>query len=505
MSEDNKEPDNAKQENDGADVKLFTAFAAVAIVGVLASLIFLLSTPPETEEAAPPADYTRLTLADFTFTERSGRLVPRSELDGKILVVGFVFTSCGIDCLIASETMAQVQTKLGERDDVQLVSLTIDPGTDNPEVLKEFAEKYEADRNRWLFLTGEKNDILDTLKTSFVTQDEHDGMVVPVHLPSGRLPLVSRIYLMDREGRIRESYDARKQTTPAAIAADVETLNQEQPPPADLAERQPTHKTYATRGVILDIESDRKKATIRHEKIPSYMQAMTMHLNIQDTNELKDLNAGDEITFLLSVSDETHWIHELKPTGRREQVEGKTGQEPATETEEPDPAGNIPPFTDFEFLSEEGKPVRFSDYEGKALAFTFIFTRCPLPDFCPRMSNRFGETRKLLTNEEEGPQNWQFLSISFDPKNDTPQVLKTYAGYYRNQDADRWLFAVASQETLDKLAPMCDLQFAQENGTIAHNLRTIVLDTKRRVHRVLGGNEWTAAELAKSIREAAVR
>ncbi len=495
--------DKSGNENEGADVKLFTAFAALAIVGVLASLIFLLSSPPESEKDAPPADYTTLQLNDFTFTERSGRLVPRSELDGKILVVGFVFTSCGVDCLIASETMAQVQSKLGEREDVQLVSLTIDPGTDNPEVLKEFAEKYEADRNQWLFLTGEKDDIMETLKTSFVVKDEHDGMVVPVHLPSGRLPLVSRIYLLDREGRIRESYDARKQTTPAAIVAAVEKLNQEQPPPPDLAERQPTYKSYATRGVIMDIGPDRKKATIRHEKIPSYMQAMTMHLNVQDANELANLNPGDEITFLLSVSDETHWIHELKPTGRREQVDGKSDKESAATTEEPDPADNIPPFTDFEFLSEEGKPVRFSDYEGKAVAFTFIFTRCPLPDFCPRMNNRFGETRKLLMNTEDAPDNWQFLSISFDPKNDTPQVLKTYAGFYREQNPDRWLFAVASKETLDKLAPMCDLQFAQENGTIAHNLRTIILDTKRRVHRVLGGNEWTAEELAKSIKEAA--
>jgi len=498
-----KELHKPTEKDEGADVKLFSAFAAVAIVALLASLIFLLTSPPEKQAAAPPADYTALQLNDFTFTERSGRLVPRSELDGKILVVGFVFTSCGIDCLIASETMAQVQAKLGEREDVQLVSLTIDPGTDNPEVLKKFAEKYEADRNRWLFLTGEKEDIMATLKSSFVVKDERDGVVVPVHLPSGRLPLVSRIYLLDREGRIRESYDARKQTTPAAIVSAVEKLNQEQPPPADLAERQPTFRSYATRGVILDIESDRKKATIRHEKIPSYMQAMTMRLNVKNTNELANLNPGDEITFLLSVSDQTHWIHELKPTGRREQVEGRPDRKPTADTTEPDPSDQVPTFTDFEFLSEEGKPVRFSDYEGKALAFTFIFTRCPLPDFCSRMNNRFGETRKLLLAAEDGPDNWQFLSISFDPANDTPQVLKTYAGYYSEQDPDRWLFAVASKETLDKLAPLCDLQFAQENGTIAHNLRTIVLDTKRRVHRVLGGNEWTAAELAKSIKEAA--
>ena len=505
MSDNRNEPGKADQETEGADVKLFTAFAALAVVGVLASLIFLLTTPPEEETAAPPADYTKLRLGDFTFTERSGRLVPRSELDGKILVVGFVFTSCGIDCLVASETMSRIQSGLGDRDDVQLVSLTIDPGTDNPEVLKEFAEKYEADRNRWLFLTGDQDDILDTLKTSFVAEDEHQGMVVPVHLPSGRLPLVSRIYLLDREGRIRDSFDARKQSVPATVVSAVEKLNQEQPPPPDLTERQPTFKTYAARGVILDIAPDSRKATIRHEKIPSYMQAMTMHLNVQEADELDNLTAGDEITFKLSVSDETHWIHELKATGRREQVAAAPGAETKAETKEPDPGDVVPPFTDFEFLAETGKPVRFSEFEGKAVAFTFIFTRCPLPDYCPRMSNRFNETRKLLREAEYGPDNWQFLSVSFDPENDTPEILRNYAGYYRQQDDDRWLFAVAPEKTLEKLAPMCDLQFAQENGTIAHNLRTIVLDSKRRVHRVLGGNEWTAEELAKSMREAAMK
>ena len=496
---------NAESEG-GADLKLFTVFAALAVVAVLASLLFLLTSPPGNEASAPPADYTRLKLGDFTLTERSGRLVPRSEFDGKILVVGFVFTSCGIDCLVASETMSLVQSKLGERDDVQLVSLTIDPGTDNPETLKEFAEKYEADRNRWLFLTGDKDDIMATLKSSFVTEDEQDGMVVPVHLPSGRLPLVSRIYLLDRNGQIRESFDARKQTTPTRIVSAVESLRLEQPPPPDLADRQPKHKSYATRGVILDIRPDRTKATIRHEKIPSYMQAMTMHLNVQDTNELANLSIGDEIDFKLSVSDDTHWIHDLNPTGRREQVNAESAPSLKTESDpEPDPSSQAPTFTDFEFLSEEGRPIRFSDFEGKAVAFTFIFTQCPLPDYCPRMSNRFNETRKLLRQAGDTPTNWQFLSISFDPENDTPSILKNYAGYYRDQDPDRWLFAVASTETLNKLAPMCDLQFARENGTIAHNLRTIVLDAKRRVHRVLGGNEWTAEELAQSMIEAAAK
>ena len=103
------------------------------------------------------------------------------------------------------------------------------------------------------------------------------------------------------------------------------------------------------------------------------------------------------------------------------------------------------------------------------------------------------------------PPNWQFLSISFDPKNDTPEVLRAYAKHYRKGNPDRWLHAVASDETLEKIAPLCDLQYLQEGGSITHNLRTIVLDPKRQIHRVFAGNEWTAKELADAIVDAATK
>lgn len=482
----------------GLDLKLFTAFAALVIVGFVGSLAYLLTRP---EPTPPPADfYQSLKLSDFTLTERSGRLVTRDELRGKILVVGFVFTSCGIECTISGETMAKIQEGLGDRDDVRLVSLTVDPMTDTPAVLTKFAKKFNADEDDWLFLTGEKDPVMKTLQSSFLAVDEMDGFL-PTALPAGRLPLVTRLYLLDRNGQITGSYNARLPETPVKVIADLEQVAKSQAAAEFLPQTAPT-KAYATRGIIKEIEPDLKHTTIAHEEIPDFMPKMTMRLNVKFTNELRNLRQGDEITFKLFANDETHWIQDVLRVDRTIPIAPGTFEPAATTAKMP---SDIQLFPDFEFTDEHDRPVKFSDFEGKVLTFTFIFTRCPLPDFCPRMENRFGEARDRLLQAAGAPPNWQFLSISFDPKNDTPEVLRAYAKHYRKGSPDRWLHAVASDETLKKIAPLCDLQYMAQGGSITHNLRTIVLDPKRRIHRVFAGNEWTAKELAGAVVDAATK
>ena len=153
--------------------------------------------------------------------------------------------------------------------------------------------------------------------------------------------------------------------------------------------------------------------------------------------------------------------------------------------------------------AEDGRTIRLSDFHGRALAFTFFFTSCPLPDFCPRMNKNFAEARQLLTADTNAPANWQFLSISFDPTLDRPEVLGGYAGLYRAGDTNRWLFAVGETNALANLAPQLDLHFWREGGSISHNLRTVVLDTNGRITHQFDGNDWTAQDLANAIREAA--
>ena len=120
---------------------------------------------------------------------------------------------------------------------------------------------------------------------------------------------------------------------------------------------------------------------------------------------------------------------------------------------------------DAELLAEDGRTIKLSDFQGRALAFTFIFTRCPLPDYCPRMNQHFSRARELLLERPGGPTNWQFLSISFDPEFDKPGVLTRYAYSYRGKSADRWLFAAAPTNVMASMSSQLDFRFANEGGS----------------------------------------
>jgi len=256
--------------------------------------------------------------------------------------------------------------------------------------------------------------------------------------------------------------------------------------------------SYAARGVVQSIAPDRNKASIKHERIPGYMAAMTMDLSVKNTNEFNGISPGDEITFTLVVTDDDDWIENLQRTGKTAPVTPRP-MLPAAGLELK--VGDTLP--DFAFTNEKGAPVKFSDFKGTALAFTFFFTSCPLPEYCPRMNKNFAEARRLLLADTNAPANWQLLCISFDSAFDTPAILSNYAGLYREANPDRWLFAVADTNTLAGLAPRVDLNFWRENGSITHNLRTVVLDVNGRIFKQFDGNEWTAQELAAAIREAA--
>jgi len=271
-----------------------------------------------------------------------------------------------------------------------------------------------------------------------------------------------------------------------------------QEPPAPPAAVSATNQTYAVRGVVQAVASDRRQATIKHEKIPGYMAAMTMDLSVKNTNELNGISVGDEITFNLIVTENDDWIEKIQRTGKTVAPSPvQTWRVVESELQ----VGEVLP--DYEFTSESGRVIRFSDFRGRAVAFTFFFTSCPLPEFCPRMNKNFLEARKILTGDTNAPANWQLLSISFDSSFDTPEILSGYGKFYRGENTDRWLFAVASTNTLISLAPKVDLNFWRENGSISHNLRTVVLDGNGKISKQFDGNDWTPEQLADAIRAAA--
>ncbi|HEV2695630.1 MAG TPA: copper-binding protein [Verrucomicrobiae bacterium] len=262
----------------------------------------------------------------------------------------------------------------------------------------------------------------------------------------------------------------------------------------------PAVKTYDVHGVIQQISPDLRKATVKHEQIPGYMAAMTMEFTVRNTNELAGLGANDEVTFKLAVTENDDWIEGLRFVAHHiVDVTNNTFtfHAPTAELK----AGDVLP--DYEFMGENGKVLRFSDFQGRAVAFTFFFTSCSLPEFCPRMNRNFAEARDFLLKRTNAPANWELLSISFDPDFDKPDVLASFGNYYRSNDTNRWFFAVASTNTLAGLAPKVDLHFWREEGSISHNLRTVVLDPNRKIFCQFDGNDWTPEELAAALMKAA--
>jgi len=262
-------------------------------------------------------------------------------------------------------------------------------------------------------------------------------------------------------------------------------------------------QVHAVRGVIREISTDRRKAVIQHEAIADYMPTMTMEFIVRDTNELKGVEVGDAVTFSLKTTEDRHWIDGVRKVGgaTNSPVAAQERGTTWSRSKELKPGDLLP---DCGFVTEDGKQVRFSDFRGKALAFTFFFTRCPLPDYCPRMGNNFAKARELILSRTGAGTNWQFLSISFDPDFDAPAVLASYANFYRAGNTDRWLFAAAPAKALAEIAPHLDLMVHHDTGGgISHNLRTVVLDPRGRIYRQFDGNEWTPQELADALLAAA--
>ena len=162
-------------------------------------------------------------LMDFALTDSTGRRVTRSELDGKILAVSFLFTSCGATCPEVSRHMAQIQALVTNQPDVRLVSLTVDPRSDTPPVLAKWGVRYGADTNTWLLLTGEKPALHELIGASFLATDTNSVF----NAMPGNFAGTERIAVVDKHGRVRVYFDGLRFETPAAVMAEVDQLRKE--------------------------------------------------------------------------------------------------------------------------------------------------------------------------------------------------------------------------------------------------------------------------------------
>jgi protein SCO1 len=257
---------------------------------------------------------------------------------------------------------------------------------------------------------------------------------------------------------------------------------------------------FQVRGVIMELKPLEKSVVIKHEEVPDYMPAMTMPFDVRDTNELAELDAGDPVTFRLLVTDTEGWIDQIRKTGPKTNSPPTTG--PFRLVRDVEVLNPGDPMPDYSFTNQFGKLFSTRDFKGQALAIEFLFTRCPLPTFCPFLANSFGATQKQLLALPNAPTNWHLLTISFDPEFDTPAILKTYAERHQYNPA-HWTFATGALIDITAIGDQFGLTFWREDGSISHNLRAVVIDATGRVRKVFVGNEWKPEELVMEMLKAA--
>ena len=261
-------------------------------------------------------------------------------------------------------------------------------------------------------------------------------------------------------------------------------------------------QTFEVKGVVVELEADVKTVKIKHEKIPGYMDAMIMPFEVRNTNELTGLAAGDTIAFRMIVTETEGWIDQIKKLNVPvTNAPPTTGPFRLVRDVEPLSVGDLLP--EYHFINQDGQRISTSQFKGKALAITFLFTRCPFPTFCPQMSRNFSEVQKKLLVLTSAPTNWHLLTISFDPEFDKPAVLKGYAANY-GYDPERWTFVTGELIDITAICEQLGLNFwHDENGLISHNLRTAIIDASGRVQKIYIGNKWTGEEVVQEIVKAA--
>jgi cytochrome oxidase Cu insertion factor (SCO1/SenC/PrrC family) len=156
---------------------------------------------------------------------------------------------------------------------------------------------------------------------------------------------------------------------------------------------------------------------------------------------------------------------------------------------------------DLTFTSSEEKPVKLSDFKGKTLLFTFVFTRCPLPDYCPLQSWKFGQVQKILSEDAAVPKDWHLLSISIDPKHDTTETLAKYAAMHGAQAA-HWTLVTGELCTISSLALRLGADFwADKDGLITHHMRTVLVGEDGRIRSITTDSKWSPEKMAKDIKD----
>jgi protein SCO1/2 len=253
-----------------------------------------------------------------------------------------------------------------------------------------------------------------------------------------------------------------------------------------------SERQYTLQGQILSVAADGKEASVKHEEIKGFMAAMTMSYQVRDAKEFAGLKPGDLITSTLVIVSNGAFLKDVRKVGAAplEQPPDNTLAAPASSGFELLRPGEAAP--DAAFVDQDGKPRQFASFKGSTVLVTFIYTKCPMPTFCPMMDRNFAAVQDRLKSDPD-LKNVHLVSVSFDPATDTPAVLKKHAAAL-GADLARWTFLTGDRDEVDRFAARFGIALTREMDdptNITHNLRTAIVDSKGALVKAYTGNEWT--------------
>ena len=268
------------------------------------------------------------------------------------------------------------------------------------------------------------------------------------------------------------------------------------PSPAPAAAGPVRH--YPITGKVVGTNSESGEVELNAAAIPGFMDAMTMPYKLKDPADLKKLHRGDQVAGTLDVGGPGTVLTDVRVTDNSKEIKELT------------PTSSLPPLQpgeavpNFALTDQSSRTIHLHDFDGKLLLLTFVYTNCPLSDYCPRMSHNFADMDKALAGTPLYDRT-HLLTISFDPARDTPAVLRSYGGAYTGrytkETFDHWTFASPKQADVDALLLFFDVgAVPAPGGTLTHTLSTVAIGPDGKVLKWYGGNDWTPAQVLADVR-----
>jgi protein SCO1 len=253
---------------------------------------------------------------------------------------------------------------------------------------------------------------------------------------------------------------------------------------------------YPMTGLVLEIDDPHQTVTVSHQQIPGYMEAMSMPFHVRPAKALAQLHPGEGIACTLVVDKNSSWLEDIRVVefdsaerdpalASRLKLLGSVVDKNAAPALKP--GETVPDFT---LIDQTNTPVELSQFAGKVVAINFVYTRCPLPDYCFRLSNNFGRLRKRF----EKSTDLILLTVTFDPANDRPEVLERYSQIWK-ADPAMWHFLTGPVADVQRLCGMFGVGVWQDEGLYTHSLQTAVVDRRGKLVANIEGNRYTPQQL----------